>query len=187
MVPPTDEDLAATAAAGDLAAFDVLMQRHEATAYKVAYGFAGSRDGALDIVQTAFLKAFRQLGRFRRQSAWKTWLLRIVLNEGYDWRRGQGRIGARQQPLAGIAELAAPDADPEAAALRRERLGRLTSGLRRLNRRHCLAVVLRYYEGMRIPEIAAVLGCTEVTTRNLLFRSLRRLRAELADGSRSAP
>lgn len=182
-MPPTDEDLAAAAVAGDLGAFDTLMQRHEAEAYKAAYGFAGSRDGALDIVQAAFLKAFRDLARFRGQSAWKTWLLRIVLNEGYDWRRGQRRRGARQEPLDNVAEPAAPGPGPEDAALRREKFARLGAGLRALNRRHSLAVVLRYFDGMRIPEIAAILGCNEMTTRNMLFRSLRRLRAELADGS----
>ena len=186
-MPPTDEELAAAATAGDLAAFDSLMQRHEAVAYRIAYGFAGSRDGALDIVQAAFLKAFRERARFRGKSAWKTWLLRIVLNEGYDWRRGQWRREARQEPLDGIAEAPAPDVDPESAVLRRERYARLGASLRALNRRHSLAVVLRYFDGMHIAEIAAVLGCTEVTTRNMLFRSLRRLRAELAEGSHATP
>ncbi|HVT58494.1 MAG TPA: RNA polymerase sigma factor [Thermoanaerobaculia bacterium] len=178
-MPPTDEQLAAASVAGDLAAYDALMQRHEGLAFKVAYGFAGSRDGALDIVQAAFLKAFRERARFRGQSAWKTWLLRILLNEGRDWRRRNWRREARQGPLELAAEQAAPGPSPEDAALRREKRARLLRGLRALNRRHCLALVLRYFEGLRIPEIAEILGCTEMTARNILFRSLRRLRAEL--------
>jgi RNA polymerase sigma factor (sigma-70 family) len=182
-VPPTDEELAAAAAAGDLAAFDLLMQRYEEMAYRAAYGFAGSRDDALDIVQAAFLKAYRDLAKFRGRSALKTWLMRIVLNEGYDWRRGQRRRGERGVPLDWLAERAAPGPDPEDATLRRESRARLGAGLRLLKRRHSLAVVLRYFDEMRIAEIAAILGCSELTTRNMLFRSLRRLRAELADGS----
>ena len=185
-MPQTDEELAAAAAAGDLAAFDLLMQRHEATAYRIAHGLTGSRDSALDVVQAAFLKAFRQLARFRGRSAWRTWLLRIVLNEGHEWRRARLRPGARLEPLGDAAEPAAPEADPESTTLRRERLGLLASGLRRLNRRHRMAVVLRYFEGLHIPQVAAALGCSEVTTRNMLFRSLRRLRAELAEGKWSS-
>jgi RNA polymerase sigma factor (sigma-70 family) len=185
-MPHTDEELAAAAAAGDLAAFDLLMQRHEATAYRIAFGLTGSRDAALDVVQAAFLKAFRQLARFRGHSAWRTWLLRIVLNEGHEWQRARLRLGARQEPLSSVAEPAAGEDDPESTILRRERLGCLAAGLRRLNSRQRLAVVLRYFEGLRIPQVAAALGCSELTARNMLFRSLRRLRAELAEGKRSA-
>lgn len=177
---PTDEELAAAAVNGDLAAYDLLMQRHEALAFKVAMGFAGNRDGALDIVQAAFLKAFRDLARFRGRSAWRTWLLRIVLNEGHDWRRRDRRAGERQQPIELAALRSTPAPSPEESALHREKRARLLRGLRGLNRRHSLALVLRYFEGLRIPEIAEILGCTEITARNMLSRSLRRLRAELA-------
>lgn len=178
-MPPSDEELATAAAGGDLAAYDTLMRRFEGLAFKIAYGFAGEREGALDIVQGAFLKAFRQLARFRGQSAWKTWLVRIVLNEGRDWRRRQRRTGDRQQSLDLAGEMAAADPGPLDRALHKERWDRLLRGLRGLNHRQTLALVLRYFEGQRIPEIAAILGCTEITTRNMLSRGLRRLRAEV--------
>ncbi|HVT17657.1 MAG TPA: RNA polymerase sigma factor [Thermoanaerobaculia bacterium] len=186
-MPATDKELAAAAVGGKLAAYDSLMQRYEGLAYKLAFGLAGNRDGALDIVQAAFLQAYRNLARFRGESAWKTWLLRIVLNEGRDWRRAQRRRHERHLPLELAAEPEAPGPGPEETVLRREKRDRLLRSLRGINRRHSLALALRYFEGLRVPEIAEILGCNETTARNMLFRGLRRLRAELAEKVEAAP
>jgi RNA polymerase sigma-70 factor (ECF subfamily) len=178
-VTPTDDELIAAALAGDLEAFDVLMRRYERLAFKVAHGFAGTREGALDIVQGAFLSAVRSLGEFGARSSFKTWLVRIVLNEGLDWRRARGRREARHAPLDGASSRASDEPGPEEVALRREERARLARALERLGGRARLAVTLRYFDELSIPEIATVLDCSEATTRNALFRGLRRLRSAL--------
>ena len=176
---PTDEELIAATLAGNLAAYDDLMQRYERLVFKVAYGSTGTRDSALDVMQASFLKALRNLAKFRAQSQFKTWLLRIVLNEGMDWRRRAQRKEFRHDSLDAAAELATGEASPEQAALLGEDRARLRRGLESLNQRHRMAVVLRYFQGLPVREIAATLGCSEVTTRNILFRSLKRLRTNL--------
>lgn len=176
---PTDEELIAATLAGNLAAYDDLMQRYERLVFKVAYGSTGTRDSALDVMQVSFLKALRNLAKFRAQSQFKTWLLRIVLNEGMDWRRRAQRQEFRHDSLDAAAELAAGGPSPEQMALLGEDRARLRRGLESLNQRHRLAVVLRYFQGLPVREIAATLGCSELTTRNILFRSLKRLRSNL--------
>src|SRR5580658_8283735 len=90
-VTPTDEQLVLAAATGDLAAYDTLMARYERLLFKVAHSFTGSRDGALDLVQATFLRAYRQLRQFRLESTFKTWVLRIFFNEGSRWQRDHRR------------------------------------------------------------------------------------------------
>ena len=177
---PSDAGLIAAVVAGDLASYDVLMRRYERLVFKVAYGFTGGREPALDVVQAVFLKALRSLARFDGRAAFKTWLVRITLNEGQDWKRRYRRRDAPLESLEVVAERPAREESPESAALRAEDRERLRRGLETLNSRHRLAVVMRYFDGLPVRDIASTLGCSEVTARNILFRSLRRLRAVLA-------
>ncbi len=177
---PTDAALIAAVVAGDLASYDGLMRRYERLVFKVAYGFTGGREPALDVVQAVFLKALRHLPRFDGRAAFKTWLVRITLNEGQDWKRRYRRRDAPLDSLDVVAERPGREESPETAALRTEDRERLRRGLATLNSRHRLAVVMRYFDGLPVRDIASTLGCSEVTARNILFRSLRRLRAVLA-------
>jgi len=180
---PPDSALVARVVAGDLPAYDILMRRYERLVFKVAYGFTGNREPALDVVQAVFLKALRSLSRFDGRAAFKTWLVRITLNEGQDWKRRFRRRDAPLDTLDTVAERPAREESPEAATLRAEDRERLRRGLDTLNQRHRLAVVMRYFDGLPVRDIASTLGCSEVTARNILFRSLRRLRAVLAPGA----
>jgi len=105
---------------------------------------------------------------------------RITLNEGQDWKRRFRRRDAPLDSLEIVAERPAREESPETAALRAEDRERVRRGLDTLNSRHRLAVVMRYFDGRPVRDIASTLGCSEVTARNILFRSLRRLRAVLA-------
>ena len=107
-----DGELIERAAGGDVGAFEVLVARHQALALRVAYGIAGP--DAEDVVQEAFVKAFRALPRFRPGAAFRPWVLRIVANEARNVRRR----GARQEQLRVRAErqpVPSPPS-PEAAA-----------------------------------------------------------------------
>jgi RNA polymerase sigma factor (sigma-70 family) len=70
---------------GSTSAFDELMFRYQRLVFKIAYSFGGSRENALDIMQTAFLKSWDKLHIFRAESSFKTWILRIAYNEGINW------------------------------------------------------------------------------------------------------
>src|SRR5579883_2368650 len=91
--PPAqnDEQLLARFAAGDRQALDELFQRYRQLAYRVAYRLLGQEADALDAVQDGFIKALTHLEGFRGQSAFKTWLLRVVSNAALDLGRKRGR------------------------------------------------------------------------------------------------
>ena len=172
----TDTLLVEKVLGGSLECFDVLMQRYEREVYRAVYGFGKSRENAMDICQNVFLKAYRNLGGFDRRSSFRTWLMRIACNEGLNWVRTQGRKVPRDTVAAEEADLVSGD-DQERKLLDRERREQVAARLQCLSHRHRLAVVLRYFQEMPIREIAGVLECSEGMVRNILFRSVRRMRA----------
>ncbi len=173
-MPPTDESLVEQTLAGRLDAFDELMTRYERMVFKLAHGFARNRQDALDITQQVFLKAYRSLASFRRDANLRTWLMRIAYNEGVSWVRANGRPAD-----AGALEALAEPATQEQQLLARERDARVERELQNLNDRYRLAITLRYRQGMPIEEIAAVMQCSEGTTKSMLFRGVRALREAL--------
>lgn len=172
----TDDALVGEALAGRLEAFDDLMKRYERMVFKVAWGFGRSRPNALDITQQVFLNAWRSLRTFRRDANFRTWLMRIAYNEGVNWLRQNGKAIAGHDPIEG--DLPLPGTQ-EQQLLAREREVLVQREIEKLNDRYRLAITLRYQQGLPIEEIAAVLQCSEGTTKSMLFRGVRQLRQAL--------
>ena len=165
---------------GTTSAFDKLMRRYERLVYKVAYSFGGSRENALDITQTVFLKAFDKLSTFRLESSFKTWLLRITYNEGINWTQSPRNREDLHDDLESPSQALSSEAEQESNLLLREQRQIIEHGLKSLNDRYRTAILLRYVHEMPILEIASVLQCSENMTKNILFRSLRNLKRTLA-------
>ena len=106
-VPPvTDEELVSRAQAGDQESFNQLVVRWERPIYALAYRTLGREDDARDVVQEAFLRAFRGLKGFKGEAKFSSWLYRITLNLCRDWMRKN-----RRAPLVQVPE--GDDAMPE--------------------------------------------------------------------------
>ena len=176
----SDKSLIEAALARDLGAFDELMQRYERLVYKVALNFVHDSESAFDISQSVFLKAFQGLDRFRHEANVKTWILRITYNESIDWLRKHRSQGGVHASIEDAPEPLAVAPDQERDVFGQEDRARIARAVATLNERHRLAVSLRYFQGLGIPEIAHVLGCSEGVTKNMLFRSVRSLRETLA-------
>ena len=174
-----DELLIKKTLAGSLECFDVLMQRYQRDVFAVARGYARSSDDALDICQNAFLKAYRKLGTFEGRSSFRTWLTSIANREGLNWVRTQSRKAPATTPDAQLELLPSGD-DHETDLLEAERRQLVIENLHVLNPRSRLAVILRYFREMPVSEVAAVLDCSEGVARNMLFRSVRKLRDAVA-------
>jgi RNA polymerase sigma-70 factor (ECF subfamily) len=181
--PLPDPDLVARARQGDAAAYEELVHRHQAIALRTAYLFAGSEADAQEAAQDAFLKAYRSLGRFRRDAPFRPWLLSIVANEARNRRRSAGRRQALA--LRAAADAAPGDAapSPEAALVSAERREQLLAAVNRLGEDHRLAISCRYFLELSEDETAAGLGIRRGTVKSRLARALERLRAELGEGS----
>jgi RNA polymerase sigma-70 factor (ECF subfamily) len=176
-----DLDLVERARAGDTDAFRELVDRHSRTLFKTAYRLTGNEADADDLVQEAFLRAYRKLDRFDGRSQFGTWLYRITVNCGMDLMRKKSRRSARAAIDEGVVldSVATEDPRPDRLALSGE-IGRaVESVLRTLSPMERAAFVLRHFEGRSIAEIGGLLGARSGATKHAIFRAVKKLRAAL--------
>lgn len=176
MLETVDEILIEKTLAGSLECYDVLMQRYQKDVVAVARGYTRSADDSLDICQNVFLKAYRKLDTFQGRSSFRTWLVTIANREGLNWLRTRSRKAPPNVVDLETVNLSS-GSDPEAEFLKTESRQRVVDSLQVLNQRSRLAVILRYFRDMPIRDIAVILDCSEGVARNMLFRSVRKLRA----------
>jgi RNA polymerase sigma factor (sigma-70 family) len=163
----------------DLDAYEQLVREHQTIAFRTAYVITGSAADAEEVVQDAFVKAYRARGRFRPGAPFRPWLLKIVANEARNRRRSAGRRArfelavAEERPSGGAAP------SPEAALLVREERARLLAAIDTLGEEQRAAVACRYLLGLSEAETAAALGCRPGTVKSRLSRALARLEEEL--------
>jgi RNA polymerase sigma-70 factor (ECF subfamily) len=180
----TDQELVTEIRAGSNDAFERLMRRYQRLVFRVAYGFTGDGESAMDITPDTFLKVYARLDSWRDEGDLKNWIARIAANEALNWNRALSR-----HPTCELDETVFLQADPpqEEEIRQRESREALHRSLSSLSPRQRLAVVLRYFQGMSGREISAVLECSEDTVRGILFRSLKRLRSVLVQSEESLP
>ena len=172
-----DQPLIERSRAGSIAAFDELMRRYERFVFHIAFAYVRNADTAMDIVQNVFVKTFNRLGGIRSDGNFKAWIAMVAYRESLDALRLSRRRGG-QVPLDDLA-LASPEAGQEEGLIRAQRSDRIRSAIGKLNPRQQLAVSLRYLEGASLREIADRLDCDVSLTKNILFRSLEKLRRHL--------
>lgn len=163
---------------GQLDSYDQLMQRHQQNVYRIAFGFAKSEQGAMDISQNIFLKAYENINRFREESQFKTWLTKISYNEGQNWVRKNKKHDKNVDIDHHLHESGSQDTqEDEYLALENRTI--LLRSLYGLNTKYRLAIILRYFENYSIHEIAKTLDCSEGVVKNMLHRSLQKLKKHL--------
>ena len=177
--PLAEAELVEQAKRGDSAAYEALVVAYQQIAFRTAYLVTGSAADAEEAAQDAFVKAFRALGRFRRGSPFKPWLLQIVVNEARNRRRSSGRrehlaIRVADEPSSGGA---APS--PEAELIAAEERDRLLRAVAALGEEDRLVVSCRHFLGLSEEETAAVLALPVGTVKSRLSRALARVRATL--------
>jgi RNA polymerase sigma-70 factor (ECF subfamily) len=171
--------------AGDQAACADLVAAHQRMVYALAFHLVGDRDEALDVSQEVFLRVFRTLSSFRGQSALRTWIYRIVINQARNRQRWwQRRHRSAQVSLdAHLQQFGELESEGEVAPDRllasKETASRIWSALDRLPFDQRTALVLREIDGLRYEEIAFSLGVAVGTVKSRLTRARQALRAEL--------
>jgi RNA polymerase sigma-70 factor, ECF subfamily len=179
----TDEELVARSADGDLESFNQLVVRWERPIYALAYRVIGREEEARDVVQEAFLRAYRSIGGFRGQAKFSSWLYRITLNLCRDWIRRQKRAPFVETPEGvDVIELAGNHSSVESVEdeVARKDLGAIVNrAMRVLSEDQRTAIVLKEYQGLTFQEIADLLGCPLSTVKTRLYQGLIVLRREL--------
>ena len=177
---PLDEtELIGRARRGDAAAYEELVVSYQGIAFRTAYLVTGEAGEAEDAVQSAFIKAFYALDRFKPEHPFRPWLLKIVTNEARNKRRSAGRRTGLELRLAEGRPRSDAAPSPEDAALDKERDAHLLAALHGLREEERLVVGYRYLLGLSEAEIATVMACAKGTVKSRLSRSLAKLRAEL--------
>jgi RNA polymerase sigma-70 factor (ECF subfamily) len=163
------------ARAGDASAFGLLVQKHQQAAFRAAYVILHDAQAAEDIAQEGFLRAYRELHRFREEDPFRPWLLRIVtnlaLNETRRRRRGLAILERfRSQPPR-------REAAAEAIAFVSEESREVWQAMDRLAPDDRLILYLRYFLELSEAEMARIIGKAQGTVKSRLHRAGRRLRA----------
>ena len=174
-----DEELVERAREGDAVAFEALVARYQGRAVRLAYTFAGG--DAEDAVQEAFVKAYRNLGRFRRGASFRPWLFAIVANEARNRRRSAGRrerLAVRAE-AGSVGPSGSTTSSPEDEALASDRRRRLAAAIDTLAERDREVIACRWFAGLSEAETARVLACRPGTVKSRTSRALERLRAAL--------
>jgi RNA polymerase sigma-70 factor (ECF subfamily) len=175
---------------GNRAAFEELVRHYDQAVLRLAMHITGSETEAQDVYQDAFLKAYRNIGSFRFECSFYTWIYRIVTNLCLDsLRKKQVRKedsathvdadGETYDVLDQVAD-ARPGADPERDLMRRELGATIHRALGRLTPRERMVFELKHYQGLKLRTIGEMLNTTEETAKNTLFRATQKLRGSLA-------
>jgi RNA polymerase sigma-70 factor (ECF subfamily) len=149
-------------------------------------------EDAHDVYQETFLKVYRNLHRFRFECSFYTWLYRIVTNVCLDHlRRRQARPEDQAPELASSPYEDSPrdffehqrehrpTLDPERHFIGKEIQARIARAMERLSPRERIVFEMKHYQGLKLRAIGDLLGTTEETVKNSLFRATRKLRSEL--------
>jgi RNA polymerase sigma-70 factor (ECF subfamily) len=163
---------------GDRDAFRELFETYKDRVYSIAFHFTGDESTAKDVTQQVFLKLLTHLHQFRRDSAFTTWLFRLVANTCMDEHRRTRRF-LPYEPEALGGEPAA-DAVGDAVVLEHEVADAVRAAVGRLRPKLRLAILLRYFEGLSYEEMAESLGCSKGTVASRLNRGHRILAEKLA-------
>lgn len=173
-------------AAGEQAACAELVSGHERMVYQLALHLLGDRDEALDLSQEVFFSVFRTIGHFRGQSALKTWIYRIAINQARNrqrWWRRRHKAGqvSLDQHVAAHGDLRQPGehTSPDRAYARKELAEKLWTALDRLPFDQRTVIVLREIDGLRYDDIAFSLGVAVGTVKSRLTRARQALRQQL--------
>ena len=177
--PPEDAALAERARRGDERAFDQLVRMYQDIAFRTAFLLTRSSGDAEDAAQTAFVKAWRALPRFRPGAPFKPWLLRIVANEAHNRRRSAGRRAELELRSAAARPPGDAAPSPEGAALGSERRQDLLAAVQRLEERDRDVLTCRYFLELSEEETAAVLELRRGTVKSRTARALARLKGEV--------
>jgi RNA polymerase sigma-70 factor (ECF subfamily) len=178
----SDEQLVEACLAGEVEAFDILVDRWQRKIRGAVYRVVRSEDEAQDICQEAFLKAFRGLNSFKHEARFSSWLYQIALNLSRDrLRRQKGRNWVSLDELPEAAPGGDRRSPPEGERFVevREVQERVANAVAELPEEQREAVILKEYQGLTFPEIAEIQGVPVSTVKTRLYRGLSVLRERL--------
>lgn len=174
---PPDDELVERARGGDRRAFDLLVLRYQQRVANLVSRYVREPSETQDVTQEVFIKAYRALKGFRRDSAFYTWLYRIAINTAKNFLVAQSRrppgsdLGVETAEQLGMGGRIRDYATPERELLSEEIATTIRAALDGLPEDLRTAITLRELEGMSYEEIAEAMSCPIGTVRSRIFRA----------------
>jgi RNA polymerase sigma-70 factor (ECF subfamily) len=167
-----DRELADRFRAGERAAFDQLVRRHQKGVWYLVRRYVKRDADASDVTQQAFVRAFRGLGAFRGAATVRSWLYRIAINCALSWLRDH----RREEPTE-LADDALVDTNAAPARIMGgEQSARLRAAIAQLPPKQKLVLELRVFDDLSFKEVAELADCTENTAKVNFHYAVKRLR-----------
>jgi RNA polymerase sigma-70 factor, ECF subfamily len=178
-----DEDVMQLVRRGDAPAFEVIYERHSAAAFSLAYRMMGTRAGAEDVTQDAFLSLWRSGARYdRARGSVRTWVLGIVHHRAIDALRRSTVHDKRRASDEGIEERFEARERTDVEAARREEAGTVRGALSSLPPDQSQVIELAYFGGFTHTEIADMLDAPVGTVKGRMRLGLKKMKAQLGEG-----
>lgn len=174
-----DEALVDRARTGDMPAFEELVRRYRNDVFALSYHFVRNREEAWDLSQEVFIKAHRALNRFRGESSFKTWLMRITANQSKDFLKKRRLSTVAFDDALKAGEAPSPALGPSHALEARELGEAILKALDGLPVKHRMAFILREFEGLTYEEMAQVMQCSLGTVMSRLHHARKKLQRSL--------
>jgi RNA polymerase sigma-70 factor (ECF subfamily) len=176
---------------GDTAAFEELVRNYDRSVLRLSMHLTDSTEDAQDIYQETFLRAYRNIGRFRFECSFYTWIYRIVTNLCLDHVRKK-QVRKEDAPVATDASGEeysvldqVPDgragSNPEKDLMRRQLGDRINCALEKLTPSERMVFELKHYHGLKLRTVGEILQTTEESAKNTLFRATHKLRLRLME------
>jgi RNA polymerase sigma-70 factor (ECF subfamily) len=174
-----ETSLIASAKAGDIKAFDALVELHQRQVFALAYRMLGNKDDADDVQQETFVRAWRKIGQFRGGSAFATWLHRIAANLCLSRRRRVNHC-ALDTAIENELDRWTEESNGFAATLvKSETAAQLQKALAGLPGQYRIFLVLRHMEERSFEEIAEIVGCSVASAWTRTSKARRLLRERM--------
>jgi len=173
----TDAELVRMWKQGDRSSFDKLYEKYKDMALRTAYLICRKKEDSEDILQETFVICHLHIGELKKESEFKSWMLRILVRESYRILREKQRDIPDDEVNIRLSGQTVPDILDQELAL--ERKMTILQALNKLSPNHRLVVILYYYDELTVKEIARMTGCLEGTVKSRLFFARRKLRAIL--------
>jgi RNA polymerase sigma-70 factor (ECF subfamily) len=165
-----DDDLVLQCQNGNAEAFEMLVRKYQQMVHALTFRMTGSAADAEDLAQEAFIRAYEQIGSFRSQAKFSTWLYSVAVHACLNWRRDEARRFRAEAKCAEETFAEYNEGTPNQMAQQAQ------AALMKLPARQRAAIVLVFYERLSHAEAAKVLHCSETTVSWRVFAAKRKLK-----------
>lgn len=187
MIPSEDSELLTRAQAGDVAAFEGLVERHRARVFQLALRMLSSEDDAAEVLQESFLSAYRNLPHFRGDAQFGSWVYRIAANHALMRLRHRKVVNQVESPMetptfnerGSLVDEVTNFRDAEGDAIDKELRNAIEGAASQLGDDYREVFVLKDLEGLSYEEIAELTGATVPAVKSRLHRARLTLRAAI--------